>query len=82
VLMHILPLDVPQLQSAAVLANGFQFQFAGQLNANYTVQYATNLAPPAAWQTLQNIYFSNGGVHQITDATPPLGTRFYRVLAQ
>jgi PKD domain/Immunoglobulin I-set domain len=81
-LIHVLPLNPPQLQSALLLTNGFQFQFTGQLNANYTVQYTTNLAPPATWQTLQNIYYSNGGVHQITDSTLPNGTRFYRVLAQ
>jgi hypothetical protein len=82
VLIHVLPLNAPQLQSALLLTNGFRFQFTGQLNANYTVQYATNLAPPATWQTMQNIFSSNGGVHQITDATAPSGTRFYRVLAQ
>jgi hypothetical protein len=82
VLIHVLPLNAPQLQSALVLTNRFQFQFTGQLNANYTVQYTTNLAPTATWQTLQNIFSSNGGVHQITDVTAPSGTRFYRVLAQ
>ena len=80
--VHVQPLNVPQLQSVLLLTNSFQFQFTGQLNANYTVQYTTNLTPPATWQTLQNIFSSNGGVHQITDSTVPGGTRFYRVLAQ
>jgi len=80
--VHVQPLDVPQLQSAVLLTNGFQFQFAGQLDANYTVQYSTNLTPPVAWQTLQNIYFSTGGVYQITDPAATDATRFYRVGVQ
>ena len=81
--VHVLPLDVPQLQSAVWATNGFQFQFAGQFNANYTVQYSTNLTPPVAWQTLQSIYYGPGGVYQITDSTATNDAiRFYRVIAQ
>ena len=80
--IDVLPLTTPQLQLAAVLANGFQFQFTGQSNANYTIQYTTNLTPPVTWQTLQTIYNSTGGVYQITDSTATNGTRFYRALAQ
>jgi tryptophan-rich sensory protein len=82
VIVHVQPLSVPQLQSAILLTNGFQFEFAGQFNANYTVQYATNLAPPVSWQTLQVIYFNNTNLVYITDSATPNGTRFYRVLAQ
>jgi hypothetical protein len=80
--VHVLPLNVPQLQSPALLTNGFQFQFAGQLSANYTIQYATNLAPPVTWQTLQTISYSSGGVIQINDSADTNTARFYRVLAQ
>lgn len=80
--IHVEPLTVPQLQSILLLTNGFQFQFIGQTNANYTIQYATNLISPVSWQTLQAIYLSGGGLIQITDSTAPTGTRFYRVLAQ
>ncbi|HEY1489687.1 MAG TPA: PKD domain-containing protein, partial [Verrucomicrobiae bacterium] len=80
--VHVQPLNVPQLQSAAWLTDGFQFQFNGQLNANYVVQYSTNLTPPVAWQTLQNIYFSTSGVYQITDPATTNATRFYRVGVQ
>jgi hypothetical protein len=80
--VHVQPLNVPQLQSAVLLTNGFQFQFTGQLTANYTVQYTTNLAPPATWQTLQTIYSSSGGVIQINDSAWTNTARFYRVLAQ
>ena len=74
--MQVLPLNVPQLQSAVLLTNGFQFQFTGQMNANYTIQYATNFAPPLTWQTLQTIYNSGGGVIQISDSawTMPSGS--------
>jgi hypothetical protein len=81
-IIHVMPLLSPQLQTATLLTNGFQFQFTGQTGAIYTVQFATNLAPPVTWQNLQFIGYSNGGVHQITDLTTPTGTRFYRVLAQ
>jgi hypothetical protein len=62
--------------------NGFQFQFAGQTNANYTIQYTTNLMSPVAWQTLQTIYYNNEGVIQINDSAWTDTARFYRVLAQ
>ena len=78
----VLPLNVPQLQSPGLMTNGFQFQFAGQWNANYTVEYATNLAPPVAWQTLQSIFYNTSTVIQINDSAPTNAARFYRVLAQ
>jgi hypothetical protein len=80
--MNILPLTAPQLQAAALLTNGFQFQFIGQTNANYTIQYTTNLTPPVVWNTLQSIYGSPGGLTPVSDASAISGTRFYRVLAQ
>jgi len=70
------------LHSTALTTNGFQFQFDGQLSANYTVQYATNLTPPVAWQTLQTIYYTSEGTIQINDPALTNTTRFYRVLAQ
>ncbi len=82
IVIHVQPLNVPQLQSPVLLTNGFQFQFAGQLSVNYTVQYTTNLTPPVAWQTLQTIYYSSGGVIQINDSAWTNTARFYRVLAQ
>jgi hypothetical protein len=64
------------------LTNGLQFQFVSQTNANYTVQYATNLTPPVTWQTLKTTGYSSGGVLQIADTNATNDTRFYRVLAQ
>jgi hypothetical protein len=80
--VQVQPLNVPQLQSPLLLANGFQFQFLGQQSANYTVQYTTNLTPPATWQTLQAIINSAGGIIQINDSPWTNTARFYRVLAQ
>ena len=80
--IHVQPLNVPQLQSLLLTTNGFQFQFDGQWNVNYTIQYATNLAPSTSWQTLQTIFFNTANVVQITDPAWTNTTRFYRVLAQ
>jgi hypothetical protein len=80
--VHVVPLNVPQLQAAGLPTNGFQFQFAGQTNANYTIQYATNLISPVAWQTLRSITNSSVGVLLITDTNASNGARFYRVQAQ
>jgi hypothetical protein len=79
--MFVQPLAVPQLQ-APVLTNGFHFQFAAQTNATYIIQYTTNLMSSTAWQTLQTIYYSSGGVLQINDPNTTNGMRFYRVLVQ
>ncbi len=80
-LVHVLLQDVPQLQSPVLLTNGFHFQFLGQSNANYTIQYTTNLAPPVTWQTLRTIYYNFYDVIQVNDSTTN-PARFYRVLAQ
>jgi hypothetical protein len=82
VVVHVQALAVPQLQASIALTNGFQFQFTGQSNANYTIQYATNLVPPVAWQTLQRVFFNNQNVVQIVDGAWTNAARFYRVLVQ
>jgi hypothetical protein len=82
IVVHVLLPDMPQLQLPALLTNGFQFQFPGQSNANYTIQYATNLTPPVTWQTLQTIYDNFYDVIQINDSARTNTARFYRVLAQ
>ena len=82
IMVHVLPPDVPQLQSPVLLTNGFQFQFAGQLDANYSIQYTTNLAPPVTWQTLKQIIWNFQNPIQINDSAPTNAARFYRVLAQ
>jgi len=80
--IHVQPLAVPQLQWPGVLTNGFQFQFSGQTNANYTIQYSTNLVPPVTWQTLQTIYMNLQNVIQVLDGAGTNQARFYRILVQ
>ena len=80
--VQVLSLNLPQLQPAGVVAGAFQFQFIGQTNANYTIQYTTNLSQPETWQTLQTISANQGGIIQINDSALTNQTRFYRVLAQ
>lgn len=76
------PLLSPSIQTAGVITNSFQFSFSAQSNANYFVQYATNMTPPISWQTLQSIYFSTNGVINIQDPSVTNQSRFYRILAQ
>ncbi len=80
--MQVVLVDPPQLQSPSVLSNSIHFQFSTQMGANYAVQYATNLTPPVTWQTLEDINFSLGGVYQIQDSPATNAARFYRVQAQ
>jgi len=70
----------PQIQTPALLTNSFQFQFPGQINANYTIEYTTNLTPPIAWQTLQTIYFNTQNSIQFVDGSPTNFARFYQVV--
>jgi PKD repeat protein len=79
--VHVMLPDVPQLQPPVLLTNGFQFQFAGQSNVNYTLLYATNLTPPVVWQYLGEIIYNNYDVIQVNDPTTD-AAGFYRVLAQ
>lgn len=77
------PFLAPSLQSAGVVSNAFQFSFAAQENAIYSVQFATNLTPPIAWQILQIFLFSpTNTVMTVQDPAVTNGTRFYRVTAQ
>jgi len=78
----VLPVNPPQLQSPSVISNSIQFQFTGQVNANYTVQYATHLAPPVSWKALPSFFSDAGGTYQVTDSIGTNVARFYRVLAQ
>jgi hypothetical protein len=72
----------PVLGSPGIVSNSFQFSFDAQNGAKYTVQSATNLAAPVAWQTVQTIFFAAKGVVTIQDAAMTNDVRFYRVQAQ
>lgn len=81
VLIYVVPINSPQLQSVAVISNVVEFQFPGQVGANYALQYTTNLAPPVAWTTLGSYSDSAGQTYQVTDSVTN-ESRFYRVQAQ
>lgn len=69
------------IQWIGLVTNGFLFQFASQMDADYTVQYCTNLTVPI-WQTWQQIYFNNQTNIQILDPSGTNGDRFYRVITR
>ena len=80
--VQVQPLLAPQIQPAGIVGGAFQFQFPVQ-NANYTVQYTTNLSQPA-WQTLQTFYtsYNPSNIIQVNDQSWTNGARFYRVVTQ
>jgi len=80
VAVYVGPLAAPQIQTPSLLTNSFQFQFPGQINANYAIQYTTDLTPPIAWQTLQTIYFNTLDSVQIVDGHPTNSARFYQIV--
>jgi len=82
VVVSVQPFTIPQLQPTVSLTNGFGFQFAGQTNATYFVQYTTNLVPPVTWQTLQTIFYNTQNLIQFTDGSGTNMARFYRVSVQ
>ena len=70
--------------------NGFLLQWSGPTNYQYTIQWTTNLAPPALWSTVLNPVINvaytptNGNYSWFDDGTlaggwPP--QKFYRILA-
>jgi hypothetical protein len=84
-MVHVDPLNPAQIQPSGMVAGGaVQFQFPGQTNATYTIQYCTNLAPPITWQSLQTIYFNQSSTVQFSDpvSTNSNAARYYRVLTQ
>jgi hypothetical protein len=81
-LVNVLPVPLPVLAGASMTANGFQFRFAAQFSLSYTVQRATNLSPPIAWQTVRSYLPGTEGVVQFVDSAVTNGAQFYRVRAQ
>ncbi len=78
--VHVEPVLSPLLQSPAITANGFEFQFPGQDGVTYDLLVATNLAPPIIWKNQQSFYATGGIVQvKVTNATNP--ATFYRILA-
>jgi hypothetical protein len=80
--IHVVEPASPQLQSASIVSNNLVFEFTGQPDVNYIVQYTTNLNPPVAWLNLETTNSYYGGLIQIQDTTPTNVCRFYRVWAR
>jgi hypothetical protein len=79
-LVHLLPIVPAVLLPGGLTGTNFTFQFGSQAGVNYAVEFATNLAPPITWRSVQN-FTSTGGVVQITDMRATNRVRFYRVRA-
>ncbi len=79
--IHVVPINPPDLPVPTIVGGTIEFQFPTQLGGNYYVQYATNLAPPVKWTTLESDYFSFGTAVVVQDSATNQA-RFYRVLVQ
>jgi PKD repeat protein len=80
--LNVLGIAPPLLTAGSRTTNAFQFQFAAQSNLVYVVQRATNLAPPIAWQWVQNCFPTADSVIQVLDSAATNSTQFYRVQTQ
>lgn len=80
--IHVQPLNPPQMMNFGMVNGAWQFQFAAQTDATYTVQYSTNLSQSDGWQTLNYIYYNQNAMVQINDSNCTNDARFYRVLVQ
>lgn len=80
--LKVLAIAQPPLAAVSWTTNGFQAQFPAQSNLTYTLQWATNLAPPVTWVYAQLVSTNADGVLQITDPAVTNGARFYRLLTQ
>jgi hypothetical protein len=66
---------------APTAVNGnFMVSIQSELGESYTVSYANSLSSPS-WQTLTNIT-GNGSVITVTNSTPGVAQRFYRLIQQ
>ncbi|HSU52880.1 MAG TPA: immunoglobulin domain-containing protein [Candidatus Dormibacteraeota bacterium] len=81
-MVHVAFPDPVQLTQPTTASNQTQFRFTTQYSATYTVEYATNLAQPVSWKTLQTFFFATGGDYLIKDSGASNAARFYRVRAQ
>jgi hypothetical protein len=78
-LLHVVPLESPNITSAGLSGTNFILSFASQVGATYAVEQTTNLAPPVTWQTVSTVFAYSNGTVQVTDAKATNDTRFYRV---
>ena len=76
--VHVVPLIAPTFLSVGLSGTNFTLNFLGQSNVNGSLERATNLTPPVAWQFVGSIY-SASNLIQITDRKATNDARYYRV---
>jgi hypothetical protein len=76
ILVEVIPINNPVLQTSGMSSNAFAFQFAAQPYLGYTVEFTTNLQQPS-WQRLTYVLATNEQV-LISDPAPTNSMRFYR----
>jgi hypothetical protein len=79
--VHVIPLEIPPLAFTGPSSNSLGFQFLGQPGVLYTLERATNLTPPVAWQTFR-VFNGAGSTINTTDTTTGSPSRFYRLRVQ
>lgn len=78
VMVHVIPLISPTIESVGLDGTNFTFNFFGQSNVTYRVDRATNLIPPVVWQTLAFPVGASNFI-QIIDAKATNAAQFYRL---
>lgn len=82
-LVTVNPFLSPSMHFNGIVSNAFEFDFPAQGLGLYTVQYATNLTPPVAWQDLQVFLFSTSNtIMTVRDPAITNAPRFYRIFGQ
>jgi hypothetical protein len=76
--VHVAPLELPQLTVGGLSGTNFSLSFPGQPGVTYVVEQTTNLVAPVTWQTVQSL-LSTGALMQVTDTRATNAIRFYRV---
>jgi hypothetical protein len=76
-LVHVVPLELPQISAGPFSETSFTLTFPGQPGVSYDIERATNLIPPVVWQRLTT-RLSDGSVIQYTDTKATNAVQFYR----
>src|SRR6267142_3780327 len=64
------------------LSGGFNINISGAAGSNYVLQYAPDLAPTNAWNSLAFLRLSATNFLFVDSTAPATGSRFYRALLQ
>lgn len=78
VLMHVEPLESPELSMGGLTNTQFSMEFTSQAGVGYVVEQATDLVSPVVWSTVTNLT-GTGSMEQVVDTMATNAMRFYRV---